>query len=168
MTTITAQGKPVHTIGELPQVGSHAPEFIVTKTDLSEVSLKNYVGKKIILNIFPSVDTATCATAMAKFNQYANDLTNTLVLCVSADLPFAQKRFCGIEHLENVEPASIFRHPSFGKDYGVTIIDGPLKGLLSRAVVVIDENGKVLYAEQVKELAHEPNYAAAIAALNHH
>jgi len=162
MTTITLKGAPLKTSGELPPVGSKAPDFTVTKTDLGEISLRNYLGKKIILNIFPSFDTPTCSIAMKQFNEIAAKSPELLVLCVSADLPFAQKRFCTTEHLANIHPVSIFRHHDFGKTYGVAIADGPLQGLLSRAVVVIDEQGKVIYTEQVKELADEPNYEAVL------
>lgn len=165
MATITLQGSPIQTIGILPAVGSQAPDFTVTKTDLSEIRLKNYLGKKIILNIFPSLDTPTCATAMLKFNEIASKNNNVLILCISVDLPFAQKRFCSAEHLENVQPVSVFRHPTFGKDYGVTITSGPLAGLLSRAVVVMDENGKIIYTQQVSELTNEPDYSAITTSL---
>lgn len=165
MSTITFQGSPVHTIGKLPAIGTQAPDFTVTKTDLSEIRLKNYLGKKIVLNIFPSLDTQTCASAMLRFNEIANNHNNVLILCISVDLPFAQKRFCNAEHLENVQPVSVFRHPSFGESYGVTITDGPLEGLLSRAVVILDEAGKVSYTQQVTELSNEPDYNAINAAL---
>lgn len=165
MTTITFQGNPVHTVGKLPIIGSQAPDFTVTRTDLSEVHLKNYVGKKILLNIFPSLDTNTCATAMLRFNEMAAKYPNLLVLCISADLPFAQNRFCSAEHLVNVQPASVFRHRSFGEMYGVTISDGPLTGLLSRAVVIIDEHGKVTYTQQVNEITQEPNYKSIMSAI---
>ena len=165
MASITVQGKPLQTVGTLPGVGTSAADFTVTKTDLSEITLKDYAGKKVVLSIFPSVDTGTCATAMRQFNEKANQLKNTVILCISADLPFAQKRFCGAEGLTNVIPASTFRHPDFGKKYGVTISEGPLAGLLSRAVVVLDEKGKVIYTEQVSELSAEPNYDAALNAL---
>lgn len=158
MALITLKGQPVHTVGSLPAVGSKAPNFTLTKTDLGEVNLENYLGKKIILNIFPSMDTATCAAAMLQFNELAKKSKDVLILCISADLPFAQSRFCSAQHLKNVVPASVFRHHQFGQDYGVTIIDGPLTGLLSRAIVVIDEQGKVTYTQQVPELADEPNY----------
>lgn len=160
MITINLKGTPIHTIGTLPEIGTKAPDFTVTKTDLSEIKLKDYAGKKIILNIFPSLDTPTCAATMLHFNEIANEFPNTVILCVSADLPFAQKRFCSAEHLENVQPASVFRHPGFGKTYGVTITDGPLAGLLSRAVVMLDEHGKVVYTQQVAELTEEPDYSA--------
>lgn len=159
MTTITLNGSPIHTIGTLPAVGAPAPDFVVTKTDLSEIRLSNYRGQKIILNIFPSMDTPTCATAMHKFNAIASEHKKVLILCVSEDLPFAQQRFCTAEHLQNVQPVSVFRNPEFGEKYGVMIVDGPLTGVLSRAVIVIDETGKVIYTEQVKELSNEPNYA---------
>src|SRR3990167_7052468 len=125
MTAITLNGSSMHTIGQLPPIGTKAPDFIVTKTDLSEIHLKHYLGKKIVLNIFPSLDTSTCASAMLRFNAIAKQYPNLLILCISADLPFAQKRFCAAEHLENVQPVSVFRHPAFGEIYGVTITDGP-------------------------------------------
>lgn len=165
MAKITLKGNPVDTVGNLPAPGAAAPAFTVVKTDLSEVSLKDFAGKKLVLNIFPSIDTATCATSVRKFNQQASDIQNTQVLCVSADLPFALGRFCGAEGIKNVAAASVFRNPEFGTSFGVTITSGPLKGLLSRAVVVIDEQGKVLYNEQVAEIADEPNYDAALKVL---
>jgi thiol peroxidase len=165
MATITLKGTPVHTIGSLPAIGAAAPALSLVKGDLSTVTSKDLLGKRVVLNIFPSVDTGTCATSVRRFNAEAAKLTNTVVLCVSKDLPFAHKRFCGAEGLDQVHGASDFRTPAFGKDYGVTITDGPLLGLLSRAVVVIDAAGTVLYTEQVGEIANEPNYAAALAAL---
>jgi len=165
MSHITLNGQPIHTIGKLPPVGSDAPDFIVTKTDLSEIKLKNYPKTTIILNIFPSLDTSTCATAMLKFNEMAQDFKHILILCISADLPFAQKRFCAVQHLNNIQPVSVFRHPGFGNDYGVLMTDGPVAGLLSRAIVVIDENGKVIHTQQVKELSDEPDYSAIISLL---
>ena len=162
MTMITLNGSPIHTVGELPSIGSEAPDFTLTKTDLSEVHLKNYHGHTILLNIFPSLDTPTCATAMMKFDQIASKLDGSLILCVSHDLPFAQKRFCSAQHLANVQPVSVFRHPDFGDAYGIKIVDGPLSGLLSRAIVVIDGSGKVCYTEQVKEISNEPNYKALL------
>ncbi len=164
MATITLKGNAVETIGNLPKVGSAAPKFELVKIDLSTVSLSSYAGKRLVLNIFPSIDTPTCATSVRKFNEKAASLKNTAVLCVAADLPFAMKRFCGAEGITNVESASTFRS-SFGKDYGVQITSGVLTGLLSRAVVVIDENGKVLYNEQVGEIANEPDYTKALAVL---
>lgn len=165
MSKITMHGKSVEIIGELPQIGSTAPDFNIVKADLSEATIKDYAGKRLIINIFPSIDTPTCATAVRKFNQAASDLKNTAIICVSADLPFAGARFCGAEGIENVETGSIFRSPSFGQDYGVTITTGILKGLLSRAIVVVDEFGKVIYTEQVPEIGDEPNYDAATAVL---
>lgn len=166
MSDVTLRGTPLHTAGSLPLPGTQAPDFTVTKTDLSEIRLKNYLGKKIILNIFPSLDTPTCATAMHKFNEIAPLQDNTLILCVSADLPFAQKRFCAAEHLNNVHPVSVFRHPGFGEDYGVLITDGPLAGLLTRAVVIVDEHGKVIYTQLVREISEEPDYDAIGRALS--
>ncbi len=158
MTAVSLKGEPLKLIGAIPKVGNPAPNFTLTKSDLSEIHLSNYRGQKIILNIFPSLDTATCAAAMKHFNKIAAQHSEILVLCVSADLPFAQKRFCGIEHLENIQPASIFRHQDFGTDYGLTIINGPLKGLLARAVIIIDEKGIVTYTQLVSDIAEEPDY----------
>jgi thiol peroxidase len=162
MSKITFKGNPVNTIGTLPLTGNSAPEFNLTKTDLSDVSLENFKGKKVILNIFPSLDTSVCATSVRKFNAEAEKLNNTVVLCVSRDLPFAHNRFCTVEGLKNVIPLSELRDSDFGKDYGVTITDGPLAGLFSRAIVVIDEKGKVVYNEQVPEIAQEPDYEKAL------
>ncbi|MCM8531438.1 MAG: thiol peroxidase [Lentisphaeraceae bacterium] len=165
MATITLKGNAIETVGNLPAVASDAASFEFVKIDLSSVTLESLKGKKVVLNIFPSIDTSTCATSVRTFNEKAASLDNTTVLCVAADLPFAFKRFCGAEGIENVESASTFRS-SFGKDYGVEITTGPLTGLLSRSVVVIDESGKVVYTEQVGEIADEPNYDAALAALS--
>lgn len=165
MAEITLNGKICHTIGELPIVGNTAPDFIVTKTDLSEIRLHHYLGKKIILNIFPSLDTSTCAAAMLQFDKIARQFPNIFVLCISIDLPFSQKRFCSEEHLRNVQPASVFRHPDFAKQYGVLITDGPLSGLLARSVVIIDEKGKIVYTQQISELSDEPNYSKLVEAL---
>jgi thiol peroxidase len=165
MATITLQGNPVETIGELPETGGAAPDFTVVKADLSEVSLKDYAGRRLVLSIFPSIDTPTCATSVRQFNERAGGLKNTAVLCVSADLPFASGRFCGAEGIDDVDTGSTFRSPSFGKDYGVEITTKPLKGLLARAIVVIDEAGKVVYTQQVGEIADEPDYEAALAVL---
>lgn len=165
MASITLKGNPINTVGELPAVGTVAPAFSALKTDLSECSLSDLAGKKVVLNIFPSIDTGTCAASTHHFNKDAGSLENTVVLCVSVDLPFALGRFCGAEGLNDVVPVSTFRNPEFGSNYGVTIVDGPLAGLLSRAVVVIDETGKVVYTEQVSEIVDEPNYEAALAAL---
>lgn len=157
-------GNPVHTIGDLPTVGSPSPSFAITKGDLSEVTADDYAGQRIILNIFPSVDTATCAASVRTFNEKAASLVNTVVLCVSADLPFAQGRFCGAEGLTNVVTASTFRS-DFGTAFGVTLVDGKLAGLLARAVVVLDEHGTVIHSQLVPEIAQEPDYAAAIESL---
>jgi thiol peroxidase len=165
MAEITLSGNVIHTCGMLPAVGSQAPDFVLTRTDLADVSLKDFSGKKIVLNIFPSIDTPVCAVAVRKFNAEAGTLTNTVVLCVSIDLPFALKRFCGAEGLEQVIPAAELRRRKFGEDYGVRIVDGPLAGLFARAVVIIDGQGKVIYTEQVPEIGQEPDYAAALKAL---
>ena len=165
MASITLGGNPIHTSGELPAVGSQLADFKLIQNDLSVASLSNFAGKKLVLNIFPSVDTGTCAASVRKFNEKASTLENTKVLCISRDLPFAQKRFCGAEGLENVINLSDFKEGSFGKNYGLEITDGPLAGLHSRAVVVLDENGTILHTEQVSEIADEPNYEAALAVL---
>ena len=166
MATITLQGNPIHTAGELPAVGSQAPDFNLTGADLANFSLGKYEGKRVVLNIFPSIDTGICALSTRHFNESAQSLDNTVVVCVSKDLPFAHSRFCAAEGLENVVPASEFRDNSFSEAYGVLITDGPMAGLMSRAVVVIDESGKVVYTEQVPEIAQEPNYDAALGSLN--
>jgi thiol peroxidase len=165
MAKITFKGNPVATIGDLPKLGSMAPDFTLTKNDLTPVSRKDLDGKNVVLNIFPSIDTGVCATSVRKFNQEAAKLPNTVVLCVSKDLPFAQKRFCGAEGIDKVVTASWFRGPDFGKDFGVTMTDGPLAGLFARAVVVFDARGKVVHTELVPEIAQEPDYARAIAAV---
>jgi thiol peroxidase len=165
MAKITFKGTPIDTIGDLPKVGQKAPGFTLTKRDLSETSLDDFTGKRIVLNIFPSIDTQVCATSVRRFNVEASKLENSVVLCVSADLPFAHERFCGAEGIEDVLSLSCFRSEAFGKDYGVKITSGPLAGLLSRAVVIIDDSGKVIYTEQVPEIVHEPNYEAALAVL---
>ncbi len=165
MATIQLGGNPIHTNGELPQTGTNAPDFQLIKNDLSTVSLKDFSGSKLVLNIFPSIDTGTCATSVRTFNAKASALENTKVLCISRDLPFAQKRFCGAEGIENVINLSDFRSGSFGKDYGLEMTDGPLAGLHSRVVIILDENGQVVYAEQVPDIANEPDYDAALAAL---
>ncbi|MBN2163542.1 MAG: thiol peroxidase [Pontiellaceae bacterium] len=165
MASITLKGNPVSTVGTLPATGSAAPAFCGVKEDLSECKLADLAGKKVILNIFPSIDTGVCATSVRRFNQEASSLKDAVVLCISVDLPFALGRFCGAEGLSGVIPVSVFRNPEFGSGYGVTISDGPLAGLLSRAVVVLDEEGKVIYSEQVPEITQEPDYEAALAAL---
>lgn len=158
MAQISLQGNPVHTVGKLPAIKTQAPAFILTKTDLSDCTLKEYAGKTVILNIFPSIDTSVCAASVRRFNKEAGELTDTVVLCVSADLPFAHQRFCEGEGLKNVIPLSNFRSPDFGKDYGLTIISPPLTGLLSRAIVVIDPTGWVTYTQQAPEITEEPDY----------
>lgn len=165
MAKITLKGQPTSTIGTLPLKGSKIPAFSLVKTDLSEVKNSDFAGKKIIFNIFPSIDTSVCATSVRQFNKSAASLSGTVVLCISADLPFAHGRFCGAEGIDGVVSLSVFRSASFGKDFGVTITDGPLAGLLSRAVVVASADGTVLYTEQVPEITQEPNYAAALDAL---
>lgn len=165
MAEITLKGNSVHTSGELPKVGTQAPDFKLVKTDLSESSLSDYKGSKVILNIFPSVDTGTCAASVRQFNKEAAELSNTTVLCISRDLPFAQARFCGAEGIENVINLSDFATGDFGKNYGLHITDGPLAHLHSRAVIILDKLGRVVYTEQVPEIVDEPNYKAALEAL---
>lgn len=165
MAEITLGGNPIHTLGELPAVGTKAPDFSLTANDLSVKRLADFSGKKVVLNIFPSIDTSTCATSVRTFNEKASSLDNTVVVCVSRDLPFAQSRFCGAEGLENVITLSDFANGSFGKDYALEITDGPLANLHSRAIVVIDENGVIAHTEQVGEIADEPNYETAISSL---
>jgi len=164
MADITFKGNPAHTVGTLPEVGSELKDFKLVNTDLSEKSLADYKGKKLILSMFPSIGTGICQAAARKFNEAASSLDNTVVLNISKDLPFALSGFCAAEGLENVETLSDFRG-SFGNDYGVTLSDSPFKGLLSRAVIVADENGKVVYTEQVAEIAQEPDYEAALNAV---
>jgi thiol peroxidase len=165
MATIKFKGSDIQTAGSLPTNGTAAPDFKLTKTDLSETSLKDFAGKKVLLNIFPSIDTGVCAASARHFNKSAADVANAVVVCVSKDLPFAHKRFCEAEGINNVITASTFRDASFEEAYGVKMTSGPLAGLLSRAVVVIGEDGKVLYSEQVPEIAQEPDYEAALKAL---
>lgn len=165
MAQVTLKGNPVQVEGDLPKVGAKAADFTLTAGDLSNATLATFAGKRKVLNIFPSVDTPTCATSVRKFNAQANDISNTVVLCISADLPFAQARFCGAEGLENVQNLSTLRGAEFIENYGVAIADGPLKGLTARAVVVLDENDNVLHSELVQEIAEEPNYDAALAVL---
>ena len=165
MAQVTLKGNPVQVNGELPAVGSKAPAFSLVAGDLSDATLASFAGKRKVLNIFPSVDTPTCATSVRKFNAEANALPNTVVLNISADLPFAQARFCGAEGLENVQNLSTLRGREFIENYGVAIADGPLAGLTARAVVVLDENDNVLHSELVKEIAEEPNYEAVLAVL---
>ena len=165
MASITLGGNPIHTSGELPKVGSKLADFKLVQNDLSIADLSTFAGKRLVLNIFPSIDTGTCATSVRKFNESASSLANTAVLCISRDLPFAQKRFCGAEGLENVVNLSDFQEGAFGKNNGLDIVDGPLAGLHSRVIIVADENGVVTHTEQVAEIAHEPNYEAALAVL---
>jgi len=165
MATISLRGEIVETSGELPAIGEAAPGFNLHKADLSPVTLTDYAGSRLVLNIFPSIDTPTCAKSVRQFNERAAGMPNTQVLCVSADLPFALTRFCGAEGIDKVETASVYRNPAFGLDYGVFMADGRLGGLLARAVVVIDEAGKVIHTEMVPEIAQEPDYDAVIAVL---
>ncbi len=159
------RGNPVNTSGDLPAVGSAAPDFTVTGGDLGPISLADLAGQKVVLNIFPSIDTGVCAASVRTFNQRAADLDNTVILCVSADLPFAATRFCGAEGIENVKTGSTFKNSEFLDDYGIRMVDGALTGLCARSVVVIDESGNVSHTELVPEIGQEPNYEAAIAAL---
>jgi len=163
-TTITLGGKTIHTIGKLPAVGSQVKDFSLTGVDLTEKTLADFKGKYIIMNIFPSVNTGVCSKSVRTFNQDAANLNNAVVLCISKDLPFAQKQFCGAEGINNVVMLSDFRS-DFGSRYGVQIVDGPFKGLLSRAVVVVDPQGKIVYEQQVPEIGQEPDYAGALAAI---
>lgn len=165
MATITLKGTPIETVGELPKVGKKAPNFKLIKSDLSEATLKDFRGSKVLMNITPSIDTGICAASIRKFNEEAANLENTVILYISKDLPFAQARFCGAEGIKEVITLSEFRNNKFGKKYGVTIKSGPMKGLHSRCVVIVDEKGDVIYTEQVGEIVEEPNYKAALEAL---
>ena len=165
MATITLKGNEIHTNGTLPDAGSAAPAFSLTQGDLSEATLASFGGTRVILNIFPSVDTGVCATSVRTFNEKAASLENTKVLCISRDLPFAQGRFCGAEGIENVVMLSALRDTDFGTAYGIRIVDGPLASLLARAVVVIGADGTILHSELVPEIAQEPDYDSALAAL---
>ncbi|MDJ0991063.1 MAG: thiol peroxidase [Desulfobacterales bacterium] len=165
MAQVTLKGNPVQTIGNLPAVGETAPGFTLVDKELNEVSLADYAGKKVVINIFPSVDTPTCAMSVRRFNAEIEKAANAVALCVSMDLPFAHARFCGTEGLEKVVSASAFRNTEFGEHYGVRITDGPLAGLFARAVVVVDENGRVVYNQLVSEIADEPDYEAALKAI---
>jgi thiol peroxidase len=164
MANITLKGNPLHTCGDLPGKGTDLSGLKVTKSDLSDVELRSFAGKKLILNIFPSIDTSVCSQSVRQFNKDAAGLGNVTVLCASMDLPFALNRFCGAEGIKNVLTSSVFRHPDFGRKLGVTILDGGMAGLLARSIVVLDEHGKVIYTELVPEIAQEPNYQAALAA----
>jgi len=165
MAAITLEGNEIHSVGELPAIGTDAPAFTLTNAEMGDAALADYAGKKIVLNIFPSIDTGVCAESTRRFNAAAGSLDNTVVLCISADLPFALARFCGAENLNDVITLSTFRNPEFGDDYGVRITDGPIAGLMSRAVVVIDESGKIIHTEQVPEIVQEPDYDAALTKL---
>ena len=165
MATITLKGNPVNTAGDLPAIGTKAPDFLLVNTDLSNVSLADFKGSKVVLNIFPSIDTPVCATSVRTFNEQAASLDNTKVLCISKDLPFAHKRFCGAENIENVISLSDYAAGAFSKDYGLLMLDGPLHNLASRAIIVLDEEGTIVYTEQVPEIAQEPDYDAALASL---
>lgn len=166
MATITLGGNTAHTSGNLPAIGSQLPDFTLTTVDLASQSLSDFEGENLVLNIFPSVDTGVCAQSIREFNKAASNLDNTKVLCISRDLPFAMARFCGAEGIDNVISLSDFKDGNFGKAYGVDMIDSAFEGLLSRCVIVADQNGKILYTEQVSEIGHEPNYEAALNALN--
>jgi thiol peroxidase len=165
MATITLKGNEIHTAGEFPRVGSKAPDFTLTDSDLNDLSLSRWMGKKKLVSIFPSIDTPVCALSTKKFNDYARTHDDTVMLMVSADLPFAHKRFCGSEGLDNVHSLSTMRSPDFAKNYGVLLADGPLAGLTARAVIVLDENDTVVHAELVPEIGQEPDYEAALKAL---
>jgi thiol peroxidase len=167
MATVTLNGNPIRTCGELPGVGSATPPFTLTRTDLAEITSVDLEGRRVILSIFPSLDTATCARSVRTFNALSSDLADSVLLCVSADLPFAQARFCGGENLSRVVPVSAFRHPEFGSAFGVTVTEGPLAGLFARAVVALDEYGTVVYSELVPEITQEPDYDLAIHAIRH-
>ncbi len=164
--TVICRGQEAHTSGPMVKVGQQAPDFRATNADLQDVSLSSFKGKRIILNIFPSLDTPTCALSVRQFNARASELENTVVLCQSMDLPFAQSRFCSTEGLNNVVPLSVFRSHDFLKEYGLQLADGPLKGLMARAVIVIDETGKVCYTQLVSNISNEPDYDAALRAAN--
>ena len=164
--TVICRGQESHTSGPMVKVGQQAPDFQATNAEMKDISLSSFKGKRVILNIFPSLDTPTCAMSVRQFNARASELENTVVLCLSMDLPFAQSRFCTIEGLNNVVPLSVFRSDDFVKEYGIQLADGPLKGLMARAVVVIDENGKVRYTQLVSEVSNEPDYEAALQAVH--
>ena len=165
MATVTLKGNNINTSGNLPTIGSQAPDFTLVKADLSTGSLSDYKGKAVVLNIFPSIDTGTCAQSVRQFNKELNEIDNVTVLCISRDLPFAQNRFCGAEGIENVIMLSDFNTGQFGKDYGLNFATGPLTGLNSRCIVVISSEGKIIYTEQVSEIVEEPNYEKALASI---
>ena len=162
MTQITFKSNPIHTIGKLPEIGEKAPDFLLTKTDLSDISLKDVTGKKVIFNIFPSIDTPVCSTSVRRFNEEISKFNNAVVICASLDLPFAHARFCETEGLKNVIAVSEMRNREFGSNYGVRMLDGPLAGLLARAIIVIDESSKVIYTQLVGEITEEPDYDKAL------
>lgn len=165
MAKVTLKGQEVRTSGELPAVGSKAPDFTLTKTDLTDTTFADFAGKNIVLNIFLSLDTSTCAMSVRRFNEMAASLKDTVVLCVSEDLPFAQKRFCGVEEIENAITLSAYRYRAFANNYGVRILYGPMKSLMARSVVIINKMGRVVYTEQVPEISQEPDYESALAVL---
>ncbi|MDE6270956.1 MAG: thiol peroxidase [Muribaculaceae bacterium] len=165
METVYLQGTPCHTYGSMPAVGEKAPCYTLVDKDLKEISCKDFLDRRVVLNIFPSLDTPVCAASVRRFNVEAAGLENTSVICVSMDLPFAMERFCSANGIENVEVASAFRSPLFSQEYGLQIVDGPLAGLLARAIIVLDEDRKVIYSQLVEEITNEPDYEAAIAAL---
>jgi thioredoxin-dependent peroxiredoxin len=163
MAKITFNGKPIQTCGSIPSIGTKATDFCLTGIDLSDVSLLNFKGKRIVMNIFPSIDTGVCSTSVRRFNAEVEKMRNAVILCISADLPFALSRFCGAEGLTNVVPLSELRPPrSFGEDYGLRMIDGPLAGLFSRTVIIIDENLNIIYTEQVPDISQEPQYKSVV------
>lgn len=168
MATVTLKGTVLNTSGDLPEVGKPCPDFTLTGPDLGERRLQDFEGTRTVLNIFPSIDTPTCAASVRAFNARVSQVHHTQVLCISMDLPFAQKRFCGAEGLARVETLSAFRHPEFGQAFGLTLLDGPLRGLLARAVVVLDENGTVVHTELVPDIAQEPDYQAALTIIDRH
>ena len=165
METIYFKGQECHTYGNIPATGSKAPDFKLTGADLSDVKLSDYRGRRVVLNIFPSLDTPVCAASVRHFNKEAADLDNVTVICISMDLPFAQGRFCAANDIKNVVVASAFRSPEFVRDYGAQIIDGPLAGLLARVVLVVDTDGKVIFSDIVSEITEEPDYRGAISVL---
>ena len=165
MAKVTLKGQEVRTSGELPAVGSKAPDFTLTKTDLTDTTFADFAGKNIVLNIFLSLDTSTCAMSVRRFNEMAASLKDTVVLCVSEDLPFAQKRFCGVEEIENAITLSAYRYRAFANNYGVRILYGPMKSLMARSVVIINKMGRVIYTEQVPDISQEPDYESALAVL---
>jgi thiol peroxidase len=165
MATVTLKGQEVRTNGELPAVGSKAPDFTLTKTDLTDTTFADFSGRNIVLNIFLSLDTSTCAMSVRRFNEMAASLKDTVVLCVSEDLPFAQKRFCGVEQIDNAITLSAYRYRAFANNYGVRILYGPMKSLMARSVVIINKMGRVVYTEQVPEISQEPDYESALSVL---